>query len=112
MPAPAGLENVTADGWDRDVLQSAVPVVVGFWAEWCVPCRIAAPAIEDAARASRGRMRFAAVHYDENAALAERYDVRGLPTILVIKGGEVCVRRVGLMGRQELRRMLETCAAP
>jgi thioredoxin 1 len=100
---------VTAASWDREVLKSQLPVVVAFWADWCVPCRIAAPALEDAARAARGRLRFVAVSYDENTALAERYDVRGLPTVLVVRDGEVCVRRVGLMGRTELRRMLETC---
>jgi thioredoxin 1 len=100
---------VTAASWDHEVLKSQLPVVVAFWADWCVPCRIAAPALEDAARAARGRLRFVAVSYDENTALAERYDVRGLPAVLVFRDGEVCVRRVGLMGRTELRRMLETC---
>lgn len=109
MPAPEGLEVFTASNWDRQVLQSKLPVAVGFWAEWCVPCHIAAPAMEDAARAAQGRMRFGAVSYEDNVSLADRYDVRGLPTVLVVKNGEVCVRRVGLMGRQELRRMLESC---
>lgn len=110
MPAPAGLETFTAENWDREVLGSKLPVVVAFWADWCVPCRIAAPAMEDAALASAGRLRFGAVSYDDNVALARRYDVRGLPTVLVMRDGEVCVRRVGLMGRRELRRMLDDCA--
>ena len=109
MPAPEGLETFTAENWDREVLESKLPVVVGFWAEWCVPCHIAAPAMEDAARASQGRMRFGAVNYDENVGLADRYDVRGLPTVFVMRDGDVCVRRVGLMGRKELRRMLDAC---
>jgi thioredoxin 1 len=110
VPAPAGLETLTTESWEREVLGSKLPVVVAFWAEWCVPCRIAAPALEDAARATQGRLRFGAVSYDENADLARRYDVRGLPTVLVVRDGEVCVRRVGLMGRRELRRMLDACA--
>jgi len=110
LPPPAGLFTLTAESWDSEVLRSTVPVVVAFWAEWCVPCRIAAPALEDAARASQGRLRFAAVSYDENIALARRYDVRGLPTVLVMRDGEVCVRRVGLIGRKELRRMLDACS--
>ena len=109
MPAPEGLERFTASNWDREVLQSKLPVVVTFWAEWCVPCHIAAPAMEDASRASRGQLRFGSVCYDENPELTERYDVRGLPTVLVFRDGEVCVRRVGLMGRRELRRMLDAC---
>jgi thioredoxin 1 len=109
VPAPEGLEIFTAENWDREVLGSNVPVVVGFWADWCVPCHIAAPALEDAARAAQGRLRFGAVAYDENVELADRYDVRGLPAVLVIRNGEVCVRRIGLMGRKELRRMLDAC---
>ena len=65
--------------------------------------------MEEAARAAQGRLRFGAVNYDDNAGLADRYDVRGLPTVLVIRDGDVCVRRVGLMGRKELRHMLESC---
>jgi thioredoxin len=109
MPAPQGLEIFTAENWDDEVLRSDIPVVVGFWAEWCVPCHIVSPAMEDAARAAQGRMRFGAVSYDDNVSLADRYDVRGLPTVLVVRDGEVCVRRVGLMGRKELRRMLDAC---
>ena len=107
MPAPEGLETFTAATWDREVLRSKLPVVAVFWAEWCVPCHIAAPALEDAARASRGRLRFGAVSCDENAELAARYDVRGLPSVLLLRDGKVAVRRVGLMGRKELRRMLD-----
>ena len=83
--------------------------MVGFWAEWNVPCRMAAPAMAEAARKLAGRVRVGVVDYDRDGALAERYEVKGLPTVLVFKGGEVCVRRVGLMGRAELRRMLDDC---
>ena len=109
MPPPVGLETFTGENWEREVLQSPLSVVVAFWADWCVPCRIAAPALEDAARASGGRLRFGAVSFDDDFELARRYDVRGLPTVLVMRDGEVCVRRVGLMGRRELRRMLDAC---
>ena len=108
MPAPEGLETFTEASWDREVLRSKLPVVVGFWADWCVPCHMASPAMEEAARASAGRLRFGVVDYDENVALAERYNVRGLPTVLVVRDGDVRVRKVGLMGRKELRRLLES----
>jgi thioredoxin 1 len=85
-------------------------VVVAFWADWNVPCRIAAPAMEEAARRTAGRVRFGIVAYDDNPGLAERYEVRGLPTYLVFRNGEVCERRVGLMGRRELARIVESCA--
>ena len=110
MPNPFGLESFGAANWDGEVLASKVPVVVGFWADWCVPCHIAAPALADAARAQGGRMRFGVVSFDDEPDLARRYDVRGLPTVLVMVGGEVCARRVGLMGREALQRLLESCA--
>ena len=109
MTVPDGLLTFSAAQWEADVLRSELPVVVAFWAEWNVPCRISAPALADAARKLAGRLRVGVVDFDREGALAERYDVRGLPTVLVFRGGEVCVRRVGLMGRAELRRMLDAC---
>ncbi len=91
------------------MLRSRLPVVAVFQAEWNVPCRIAMPAVEEAAGKTAGRVRVGVVSYDDNPALAARYDVRGLPTWLVIRDGEVCQRRVGLMGRAELQRMLDAC---
>ena len=110
MPTSEGLETFTASTWEREVLASKRPVVVGFWADWCVPCHIAAPAFEEAARTYRERIRFGVVDFDLERDLARRYDVRGLPTVMVMVDGEICVRRVGLMGRAALRRLLETCA--
>ena len=109
MTVPDGLETFTAANWDAEVLRSKLPVVVAFWAEWNVPCRMAAPAMAEAARNLSGRLRIGIVDYDRDGALAERYEVKGLPTVLVFRGGEVCVRRVGLMGRAEFRRMLDAC---
>ena len=109
MTVPDGLETFSAGNWDAEVLRSTLPVVVGFWAEWNVPCRMAAPAMAEAARKLSGRMRVGVVDYDRDGDLAERYEVKGLPTVLVVKDGAVCVRRVGLMGRAELRRMLDDC---
>lgn len=84
-------------------------MVVAFWADWNIPCRVASPAMEEAARRTAGRVRFGIVAYDDNPGLAARYEVRGLPTYLVIKNGALCERRVGLMGRRELSRMLDAC---
>jgi thioredoxin len=88
------------------VVGSPVPVVVGFWAEWCVPCHMAAPALESAEQQHAGRLRFGLVNYDESPRLVERYAVQGLPTILVLKGGQPAERRVGLMGRSALQDLL------
>lgn len=107
MPAPEGLEALTAARWEAQVVASPVPVVVGFWAEWCLPCHMAAPAWEAAARAYRDRVRFGFVLYDDEPELARRYDVRGLPTVMVTRRGEAVALRVGLLGREALRAFLD-----
>ena len=66
-----------------------MPVVVGFWAEWCVPCHMAAPALESAEQQHHGKLRFGLVNFDENPRLVERYSVQGLPTILLMKDGRI-----------------------
>jgi thioredoxin 1 len=107
MDLPPGVEVFQEPDWEAGILTSPVPVVVGFWAEWCIPCHLAAPALAEAARHFRKRLRFGLVNVDENPGLAQRYDVRGLPTVIVLKGGEARDRRVGLMGRERLRAFLE-----
>ena len=100
------METFTDSNWDREVVASAVPVVVGFFAEWCVPCHMAAPALESAEQLHRGRLRFGLVNYDDNPRLVERYAIQGLPTIVVMKDGRPAERRVGLMGRASLQDLL------
>lgn len=111
MDLPAGVEVFEERDWDGGVLPSPVPVVVGFWAEWCIPCHLAAPALAEAARQFRKRLRFGLVNVDENPGLARRYEVRGLPTVIVLKGGQPHQRRAGLMGRERLRSFLEGALA-
>ena len=100
------MDTFTDATWDRAVLASAVPVVVGFWAEWCVPCHMAQPALESAEQQHGGRLRFGLVNFDQNPGLVERYAVQGLPMTLVIKDGQPVDRRVGLMGRVALQDLL------
>jgi thioredoxin len=100
------METFTEATWEREVAGSPLPVVVGFWAEWCVPCHMAAPALESAEQQHRGRFRFGLVNFDESPGLVDRYGVQGLPTIIVLKGGEPAERRVGLMGRAAVQDLL------
>ncbi len=111
MKLPDGVVVLREADWERQVLSSPDTVIVGFWAEWCIPCHMAAPALASAAPHYRGRARFGVVNVDEEPGLAKRYDVKGLPTVLVVKRGEVCQRRVGLMGRERLRGVVDACLA-
>ena len=86
---------------------SAVPLVVGFWAEWCIPSRMQTPAIDSAAHTYDGHLRFALVDYDQSPALVTRYAIQGLPTVIVLRAGEERERRVGLMGRGSLVDLLK-----
>jgi len=106
-------ENVrvfTNDNWDKEVLAAAGPVLVDFWAEWCAPCRMVAPTIEALATEFAGRVTVGKLNVDENEAVASRYSIRSIPTLLVLKGGQVVEQRVGAASREELTRLLASHA--
>jgi thioredoxin 1 len=97
----------TDSGWDREVLNSDVPVLVDFWAEWCGPCRMMAPAVDMIASEYAGRAKVGKLNVDENNATAGRYQVRGIPTLLVFKGGKVVGQQVGAIGKSDIQKLLE-----
>lgn len=111
MREPAGVMTLTAENWDHEVLRSPVPFAVGFFADWCVPCRTMAPSLQGAAAALWNRMRFGQVDVEQSPELAARHSIQGLPTLLIFTRGEVVQRRVGLMAREDLFEMLESQAA-
>jgi len=103
----APCETFTDANWERDVVASRLPVLVHFFADWCVPCRTVGRTLESLAAAYAGRLRVGQLDVDGNAGVAERYKVQGLPTLLLIEGGQVQQRRVGLMADEDLRRFVE-----
>jgi thioredoxin 1 len=103
----ANVKVLTTDNFDQEVLQSAEPVLVDFWATWCPPCRLIAPTIEALADEYQGRVKVAKLDVDEHGELAGRYGVRSIPTLLLFKGGEVVEQRVGALPRPELVRLLD-----
>jgi thioredoxin 1 len=92
--------------FDSDVLKAPEPVLVDFWAEWCGPCRMMAPTIDVIAQEYAGKAKVGKLNVDDNGQTAMRYNVRGIPTLLLFKGGKVVDQRVGAVGKEEVKKML------
>jgi thioredoxin 1 len=94
--------KTTDAGFDADVLKSAEPVVVDFWAEWCGPCRMIAPALEEISGALGDKVKIVKLNVDENPAIAAKYGIMSIPTLLLFKNGEIADRQVGAAPKQKL----------
>jgi thioredoxin 1 len=97
----------TDASFDQDVLRSDVPVLVDFWAEWCGPCRMIAPTIDTVAHDYAGKVKVGKVDVDTNNAIASRFNVFSIPTLLLFKNGHVVEQRVGAVGKSEVVKMIE-----
>jgi thioredoxin 1 len=105
--AGQNVANFTDSNFDTEVLNSDVPVLVDFWAEWCGPCRMMAPTVDALASDYNGRLKVGKLNVDENNQTAMRYQVRGIPMLLLFKGGRVVDQRVGAMGKSEVQKMID-----
>ena len=99
--------NVTDEAFEKAVLQSAVPVIVDFWAPWCGPCRMVSPILEKFADEYQGRLIVAKVNTDDNPQWAGQFDVRGIPTMLFVAGGQIVHKQVGALPEPYLRDIVE-----
>jgi thioredoxin 1 len=99
--------HVNDAAFEKSVLQSPVPVLVDFWAPWCMPCRMVAPSLEKLAQEYAGRLLVAKVNTEENPEWAVRYGVQGIPTMLFIKDGKVVHQQVGALPYPYLKQMVE-----
>ena len=104
--------HVTEQTFDQEVLKAETPVLVDFWAEWCGPCRMIAPIVEEFARDYDGRLKVAKVDVDENANIAMRYNIMSIPTLGLFKGGQLVERVIGYMPKGELKRRVDAALAP
>jgi len=102
--------ELNAENFDSEVLQSDKPVLVDFWAEWCAPCRMLAPTIDEIAGDYSGRLKVAKLNVDHFGDIAARFQIRGIPTILVFNDGEVQDQMVGAASKENITRMVEKVA--
>lgn len=103
--------KVDKNSFQKDVLDAAEPVVVDFWAEWCGPCKMIAPSLEEIAGELNGKVKVAKLNIDENPELAARYGVRSIPTLMIFKAGEVADMKVGAAPKTALSSWIGSAVA-
>ena len=99
--------DVTDASFGEEVLTSAAPVLVDFWAKWCTPCRLVSPLVADSAKTYAGRLKVAQIDIDEHPDAASRYRVRSIPTLMLFKGGAPVATHVGALSKSQLASFVE-----
>jgi thioredoxin 1 len=102
------IHHVTDDSFDPEVLQSATPVLVDYWAEWCGPCKMIAPILDEVAREYSGKLKVAKLNIDDNQATPPKYGIRGIPTLMIFKNGSVEATKVGALSKSQLTAFIDS----
>ena len=103
------ITHVTEASFDQDVLSSEHPVLVDFWAEWCGPCKMIAPVLEEIATEYAGKLKVCKVDVDSNAGIPEKFGIRGIPTLIVFKDGNAVDTKVGALSKTQLTEFVDAC---
>jgi thioredoxin 1 len=101
------VDKTTDATFEQDVLKASGPVVVDFWAEWCMPCRQIAPALEDISKSLDGKVKIVKLNVDENQATAAKYHIQSIPTLMVFKSGELASQHRGAAPKQKLEQWIK-----
>jgi thioredoxin 1 len=107
MPMSDNVIHATDADFDSQVLQSSEPVLVDFWAQWCGPCKMIAPALDELAQTYAGRAKVVKVDIDQNRAVALKYHVRSIPMLLLFKDGQVQATQIGAVGKAQLAQIID-----
>jgi thioredoxin 1 len=102
------IKNVSDDSFNADVLKSSQPVLVDYWAAWCGPCKMIAPMLEEVATEFAGKVTVAKLNVDENQETAAKFGIRGIPTLMLFKNGEVAATKVGALSKSQLTEFLNS----
>jgi thioredoxin 1 len=102
------IDHVSDDTFQSEVLQSDVPVLVDYWAEWCGPCKMIAPILNEVAEEYEGRLKIAKLNIDDNQATPPKYGIRGIPTLMLFKNGNVEAMKVGAVSKSQLTAFIDS----
>ena len=100
--------HITDDTFEQEVLQSQTPVLVDYWAEWCGPCKMIAPILDEVAKEYSGRLKVAKLNIDENQATPPKYGIRGIPTLMIFKNGNLEATKVGALSKTQLAAFIDS----
>jgi thioredoxin 1 len=104
----SSIRRVTDDTFEPEVLKSDTPVLVDYWAEWCGPCKSIAPILDEVAKEYEGRLKIAKINVDENQQVPAKFGIRGIPTLMLFKNGNVEATRVGALSKSQLTAFLDS----
>ena len=102
------ITNISDSSFEQDVLQADGPVLVDYWAEWCGPCKMIAPILDDVAKEYNGKLKVAKLNIDENQETPAKYGIRGIPTLMLFKGGNIEATKVGALSKSQLAAFIDS----